>query len=358
MASDIAQFLKQNFLDSFQERALNLSPSVTSLLNAIKQEFEDNKVYWSPPPSESLFCMYQLDYALNEFQTYKTTLSPFSRPEQENDPKIMLGETKRRLIEIREKSQEDANSSLFTSSMFQTTDDSSYFPAFDEEISMILKWLESNDRGFKAIGIDGMCGTGKTKLVERVLEDPLVKGKYEKPIWVSLFDLTSKEEMDIRIVKELLACLNEDPDLLTEEPEDDWLVNKLNEKLKAQKYLIVLDGVWHCNDWFSDLYVEGQVGDRTKLLFSQALPKDAGGAVFVTSRIKEVTKQLVGEKNLIHLKPWSDEKMKEFVKRCMASQSKSNEPIPQEEIDYVAFHCHGLPLVAATLSDWIANQKI
>ncbi|TKY46863.1 disease resistance protein [Spatholobus suberectus] len=360
MASDVAEILKENFLEFVQEKELNLSPVITSLLNEIKEEFTENKGYWSPPPVESLSYLYQLDHTLAECRANKRTFSLLSRfdPVERNHEKT-LSDIKGKLLHVR-KSIVNANTSstLFTSCMYPTRKDTPNFPVFDGEIQKIVNWLESSD-GFKAIGIHGMCGTGKTTLAKMVLDDQRVREKYKKPIWVCLYDLQSNDEMDIRIVKEMLAHLNDDPDLLLEEPEDDWLVEKLYDKLKAQKkYLIVLDGVWHCNGWFSNLYDDdGKARGMNKLLFSQALPKDIGGAVIVTSRQKELTSKLVRGKNLIHLKPWDEEKLKEFVKQCLARQGKSPVPIPQEKIiDDVTSHCHGLPLVAVILSDWIAEQ--
>ncbi|XP_014518072.1 probable disease resistance protein At4g19060 [Vigna radiata var. radiata] len=358
MASDTAEVLKENFLEFFKDsESFNLSPTISSILKEIEAEFSEYKGFWSPPPVESLHYLYQLDHAIAECRANKKTFSMFSRL----DPVERANETV--LKNIKEYLQDTRNFKnnineystfpLFSSCRYPTGNDAPDLSVFDGEMEKIVKWLESNN-GFKAIGIHGMCGTGKTTLAKMVLNDPRVRDKYKKPIWVCLYDLQSKEEMDIRIVKEMLALLDDDPDLLAEEPEDKWLVKNLHDKLLDQKnYLIVLDAVWHCNDWFNNLFcVDQDGGDTSKELFSQALPKETGGAVIVTSRQKEVTTKLVREENLIHLKPWDDEKLKNFVKQCLKKQDK----ITQENIDCVAYHCHGIPFVAATISGWIAEQ--
>ncbi|KAL9319787.1 hypothetical protein ACSQ67_011626 [Phaseolus vulgaris] len=360
MASDIAEILKENFLEFCQDSEfINLSPTITSLLKEIENEFTENTRFWSPPPVECLSHLYQLDHAIAECRANKKTLSMFPRLDLvERINEGLLKTIKKELQEVRNSKGNDANptSPLFSSCRYPTRYDEPKLPVFDEEIQKIVKLLESSD-GFKAIGVHGMCGTGKTTLAKMVLSDSRVIDKYKKPIWVCLYDLKSEEEMDIRIVKEMLALLDDDPDLLAEEPEDKWLVKNLHDKLKDQKkYLIVLDGVWHCNDWFNDLlYVDENGGDTSKLLFSQALPKDTGGAVIVTSRQKEVTTKLVHEENLIHIKPWDADKLKEFVKQCLSRQEKSVE-ISKENIQCVAYHCHGIPFVAATLSRFISEQ--
>ncbi|CAJ1964160.1 unnamed protein product [Sphenostylis stenocarpa] len=361
MASDMAEFLKENFLVSVQDSEFTSpSPTINSLLNDIKNEFIENKGFWSPPPAASLSDLYQMDHVIAECRSNKRIFSKFSRLDLVRTNERVLNNIKHNLLSM-EKSEVNANSTstLYSSCMYLTINDTPTLSVFDMEIEKIVDWLQPND-GFKAIGVHGMCGTGKTTVAKRVLNDPRVRRKYEKPIWVCLYDLKSREEMDIRIVKEILELLDDDPDLLTEEPEDNWLVNKLHDKLMAQKkYLIVLDGVWHCNDWFNDLlYVDESGGDTSKvLLFSQALPKHTGGAVIVTSRQKEVTTKLVHEENLIHLGPWDDTILKEVVKEYLKRHVfKSPVEITQEKIDCVAYHCHGNPFVAATLSGWIAEQ--
>ncbi|XP_057432613.1 probable disease resistance protein At5g45490 [Lotus japonicus] len=314
MASEVAEFLKKNFLESVKSE--KEFPIITKLLNDIKNEFMENEEYWSPPPHNSLVWFYQLDNALAEFQV-------FSKQETYNKP-----------------------------SPKRTT-----FSGLEQIVKKIHKCLDS-EKEFKAIGIHGMCGIGKTTLVKKIVHDEPVQAKYMKPIiWVHLSDLRP-EEMDIRIVKEILLCLNDDPDLFTEELEDDALVQRLRDRLKGKRYLIVLDGVWHCNEWFSNLHVDEKIERTNKCSFSMALPKDSGGAVIVTSRVKELAKKLVGEKCLFFVKPWSDENIKQVVKKCLERKGLSGEIINDKErlINEAVNHCHGVPSVAETLSSWIAEQ--
>ncbi|XP_057431023.1 probable disease resistance protein At5g45490 [Lotus japonicus] len=368
MASDVAEFLKKNFLESvMSEKVFSLPPTISSLLNDIKDEFmEINKEFWSPPPPNSFVLFHHLDNALAEFRDFckqetdnkrslKITIFSGSERDMEKINGIYKALISMRIQQQNEPSKVDT---IIDSSSNSFIRSSIYHKGFDEEIlKKIHKCLDS-EKEFKAIGIHGMCGIGKTTLVKKIVADEPVQAKYMKPIiWVHLSDLTP-EEMDIRIVKEILLCLNDDPDLLTEELEDDALVERLRDRLKGRRYLIVLDGVWHCNEWFSNLHVDEKIERTNKCSFSMALPKDSGGAVIVTSRVKELAKQLVGEKCLFCVKPWSDENMKQVVKQCLERKRSSGKIINDEErlINEVVNHCHGLPLVAETLSAWIAEQ--
>lgn len=60
-------------------------------------------------------------------------------------------------------------------------------------------------------------------------------------------------------------------------------LKRLNELLRGKKYLIVLDDVWHMNDFYSDL-AGGVEDDNTWDRLSHGLPKDSGGAVMVTDK--------------------------------------------------------------------------
>ncbi|KAF7845540.1 disease resistance RPP13-like protein 4 [Senna tora] len=82
--------------------------------------------------------------------------------------------------------------------------------------------------------------------------------------------------------------------------------------LMRNKYVIVFDDVWENNEFYANL------GDPLPLPLpgsdiavknglSEALPRDSGGKIIITSRQKEVGKSMVGDKNLICMKPLSRE---------------------------------------------------
>ncbi|BBH08889.1 P-loop containing nucleoside triphosphate hydrolases superfamily protein [Prunus dulcis] len=191
---------------------------------------------------------------------------------------------------------------------------------FDEQLQKIDDFLlessPSSGAGFAAVGIVGMAGAGKTTLVREFLSSWIVRCKFSPIIWLCLSNIIKEnkqveEEIEVSIVKCMLSKLDHNAvaegDGIIQEEEKAIssnnsghllaaLLERLNQHLSGKSYLIVLDDVWHMNDFYSDLgqlleVQEGdkKVGDR----LSHGLPKGSGGAVIVTSRIPEVVEAMV-----------------------------------------------------------------
>ncbi|XP_028798033.1 probable disease resistance protein At4g19060 [Neltuma alba] len=165
------------------------------------------------------------------------------------------------------------------------------FPEVQESSGKLEKqmvdWLSTpGGDDFKAVGICGMGGSGKTALVNSL-------------IWAGLSDLMTREEekeiIDVRIMKHLLYCLGLDTDGMAGnfDGDKDRLMEELERRLLtiSRNYILVLDDMWHCTEWFAD-----------NLLGK--LKKHEGGAVIVTSRKKSVAQKFGANNRLIHLNPF------------------------------------------------------
>ncbi|XP_008229465.1 PREDICTED: probable disease resistance protein At4g19060 [Prunus mume] len=185
---------------------------------------------------------------------------------------------------------------------------------FDEELrkigNFLLKSLPSSGAGFAAVGIVGMAGAGKTTLVREFLSWWIVQGEFSPIIWLCLSNIIkenkqAEEEIEVSIVKRMLSKLDHDAvvdgDGIIQEEEKTVssnnksghllaaLLERLNQHLSDKRYLIVLDDVWHMNDFYSDLghrqqLLQDQEGDKkVGNRLSHGLPKGSGGAVIVTT---------------------------------------------------------------------------
>ncbi|PQQ02885.1 hypothetical protein Pyn_39991 [Prunus yedoensis var. nudiflora] len=158
---------------------------------------------------------------------------------------------------------------------------------FDKQLQKIedfvLESSPSSGAGFAAVGIVGMAGA------EEEIEVSIVKcmlSKLDRHAVVDGDGIIQEEEKTV-------SSNNKSGHLLAN------LLERLNQHLSDKRYLIVLDDVWHMNDFCSDLghrqqllqVQEGdeKVGDR----LSHGLPKGSGGAIIVTSRIPEVVEAMV-----------------------------------------------------------------
>ncbi|PON33623.1 NB-ARC domain containing protein [Trema orientale] len=181
-------------------------------------------------------------------------------------------------------------------------------------LTKILKRRENdNDDQFKAIGVVGTRGVGKTTLCQEffnLLRD--AKEDDDKSflprIWVSM-SLNQNDKDHIKTtVKKVLESLGVDVDKITSNPpvsteKDDnkvlgGLLYVLRLQLMGKRYLVVLDHVTE------PVEITNSVTDST---LAYGLPKGYGGTVMVTSRKEEVVKRTVGDERNVHrLLPLSD----------------------------------------------------
>ncbi|KAK4253305.1 hypothetical protein QN277_010628 [Acacia crassicarpa] len=345
MASDFALYLRKKFVDSLSDVKTHLSDRTFHRFEKIGKHLGDNSTFLTKPESISL--LHKLNDALADWRILKeqkNVIKEFFSFIDEAQMNEALTPIESELNEgSRRPPQPDFLLDRFTSIHNSGSSD---ILGFDEHVLAMRKYLWESGEGFKAVGIYGMGGSGKTALVIKVLNRVTVPGKFEPNniIWTCLSDLTKEDEMDAKIAKYILHDLGFDMDSMSgnDHNEDDgWLMKQLERELnKLGNYVIVLDDVWHCNEWLTDLY--------------ETLAKTNGGAVIVTSRIEEVARKIVGggENSLmIDLKPWvhkntEDDKIDEFLKQ-MVLQSKyvTNE----DDAIKIVGESHGLPLAAKML---------
>ncbi|ONI17711.1 hypothetical protein PRUPE_3G175800 [Prunus persica] len=271
---------------------------------------------------------------------------------------------------------------------------------FDEKLrkigNFLLKSSPSSGAGFAAVGIQGMAGAGKTTLVREFLSWWVLQGEFSPIIWLCLSNIIKEnkqveEEIEVSIVKCMLSKLDHDAvvdgDGIIQEEEKTVssdnnksghllaaLLERLNQGLSDKRYLIVLDDVWHMNDFYSDLghreqlleVQEGdkKVGDR----LSHGLPKGSGGAVIVTSRISEVVEAMVVPAEgsdqhynslIIPLEPLDRERCWDIFKYTVFGYLPDFEY--QQHLEKVESEikdlCYGLPLAARTLAEIMSQNS-
>ncbi|KAA8515659.1 hypothetical protein F0562_018730 [Nyssa sinensis] len=218
----------------------------------------------------------------------------------------------------------------------------------------------SGDR-FTAIGIFGMGGSGKTALAQKVFNSPKVKEVFDsRRIWVSLWETFSDGvDVKVEVVKYILEALGDDVDELTSDLGIVELLERLRDRLRDKRYLIVLDDVWQINEWYEDLGYSLPEDDRIGDRFSHGLPKGKGGAIIVTSRLEQETKKMVGVKNLFHLDSyWSEETCGSiFDHHLNKGEKKAGYIMDGLEKLRGEIHekCDGLPLASKILAEIIPS---
>lgn len=203
---------------------------------------------------------------------------------------------------------------------------------------------EVQEDGFKLIGICGVRNARKTTLARKVF-DSVLSRKFSRKIWVCLSGI-QKNEQDIgaKILELVLEGL--DYDLNESIIDDDLtvieLLGTLKHLLSNENYLIVFDDVW---PWHAKFLAEETIS-------SGGLPRNSGGAVIVTYRLKEVAEE-IGCKNVIHLQHPELEDCGKIFQRTLQYDPETWKRIKFE----IECKIGDLPLAAKTLGE-IFLEKI
>ncbi|CAN6570468.1 unnamed protein product [Malus baccata var. baccata] len=221
------------------------------------------------------------------------------------------------------------------------------FDELAEKVEDLLCREGSTGNGFTTIGVVGIAGVGKTTLVHKVLKMERVKGKFNPIIWLPFSGMREEEEQFSRFSFETCILDHLGKTLDGRIVGLGKLLERLNQLFSGKRYLIVLDDVQrrHIN-----------IEDR----LWRGLPKGSGGAVIVTSRLTEVARKVVEERDLIYVEPldkkicWSifEETMKNNKEVLNISLHETLSKIENEIKD----QCHGLPLAAKALAGIIPEQ--
>ena len=203
----------------------------------------------------------------------------------------------------------------------------------DEDKEEIIKLLVSsgNEKNLSAVAIIGIGGLGKTTLAQLVYNDERVVDFFGPKIWICVSD-----DFDVKLlVKKILESLSG----VVEKSESlEVLKVSLHEKLRQQRYLLVLDDVW--NDDF-------QNWDRLRTLLMVGAK---GSKILVTTRNRNVASTM----GIDHF-PFSLKGLKEnqswnlFSKIAFEEGQERMYPrlvgIGKEIVNM----CNGVPLIIKTL---------
>ncbi|XP_072962515.1 putative disease resistance protein RGA1, partial [Typha angustifolia] len=213
----------------------------------------------------------------------------------------------------------------------------------DEKDNIINKLLSFSSasirRKFSILAIVGVGGIGKTTLAQFVYNDEKIEKHFNKRIWVcvsnnfNVLSLTKK-------IHGLVVDKEHTMDNL------DLLQREILESLKSKKILFVLDDVWNVNDRES----------WGKLLapFSSV---EGGSMVLLTTRMKEITKMMIGTMEPIFLTGLSGENYWDFFKICaFGDEDPKNYNKLQDIGKKIVKKLKGSPLAAKTVGGILRNN--
>ncbi|XP_050255792.1 putative disease resistance protein RGA4 [Quercus robur] len=210
--------------------------------------------------------------------------------------------------------------------------------------------LNAANQRLSVIPIVGMAGLGKTTLAKLVYNHELVKKHFDKTIWVCV----SNEFKDKRILEEILESLTDKPGPLKNK---NTILERLQEKLQGQKYILVLDDVWN----------EDLVKWETLKSSLIGMNLNVGNSIIVTTRSDKVA-EIMETFPRRHLEKLSEDDCWSIIKKKVSLNEKIPLTPNLEAIGKgIAKKCGGVPLLARLLggmmyckkeeSEWVAIQN-
>ncbi|XP_023891745.1 putative disease resistance protein RGA3 [Quercus suber] len=222
----------------------------------------------------------------------------------------------------------------------------------DEEKEKVIEVLLTNvsaQDNLAIYAIWGMGGLGKTTLAQLVYNDARVKSHFELRIWVCVSD----DFQIIRLVRAIIESIDgSGRDLLELDP----LQQRLQEKLRGRRFLLVLDDVWNekHEEW-----------DCLKHMLTCGAK---GSMLIVTTRIETIARMMATVLPIHHMGFLSDDDSWSLFKGRAFGMGRVEEKSELEAIGKeIVKKCGGVPLAIKALgslmslksrkSDWESVEK-
>jgi hypothetical protein len=188
------------------------------------------------------------------------------------------------------------------------------------------------------IPIIGMGGIGKTTLAQLVYNDEKVDSFFDVKAWACV-----SEDFDaVRVTKTILQSFaNEN----CEGKDLNWLQNKLKEKLKGKRFLVVLDDFWHEN------YLDWTI---LRAPFEAGAPRST---IVITTRNKEVSSNTSSIPAAYSLKELSnDDCLSILAHHALGTKDFSTHLHLKDIGEEIVKKCKGSPLAAKVLGGVLRSK--
>ncbi|XP_031113781.1 disease resistance protein RPP13-like [Ipomoea triloba] len=231
-----------------------------------------------------------------------------------------------KLQEIKKTALDDVPRSEVDSSQPPASDSENKMVGKDEEFKIIKKMLiQHSSTNREIVLIKGMGGIGKTTLARQIYRDQKIASHFDMRAWGVASQHYNKRQM-------LLALLNS---MGFAESSNDDLETKLYQRLKGQRYLVVIDDVWSNGAW-NDV--------------QRCFPDDGcGSRVLITTRLEEVANSTCSKKDDFYHKMSflnQSESWELFCKKAYKAGDDKFEMIGKQIVE----KCDGLPLAIVMAS--------
>ncbi|XP_026665888.2 disease resistance protein RPM1-like [Phoenix dactylifera] len=210
----------------------------------------------------------------------------------------------------------------------------------------LIGWLVKGESQLKVISVVGMGGLGKTTLVRKVYDHERVKGWFSCHAWITVTQLFTIDELLRSILNQFYRERNEIFPGRIDAMEGIQLIETLRHFLRDRRYVVVLDDLWHIQEW-----------DYLKY----ALPvNNCGSRVLVTTRIRDVGLSCLETcGHVCNLQPLPPAKAWSlFCKKAFRSIPGGTCPPELEDISHdIVSICDGLPLAIVAIAGLLSKKE-
>ncbi|CAN6222195.1 unnamed protein product, partial [Urochloa humidicola] len=204
-----------------------------------------------------------------------------------------------------------------------------------DEIVRLLMPAEGEEpsQHVRTVSIVGCAGLGKTTLANQVYQK--IKGKFDHEAFVSVSQNPHIKDVLMKICSQVgeTASIGDDELLL---------VNKLRKRLQNERYIIVVDDIWHSDPW---------------KIIGQALVKNSPGSIIIlTTRLKDVAESCRSSHggHVYDMSPLNhNDSRRLFFKRIFDTEEKCPPELKRASEDILK-KCGGIPLAIISISSFLA----
>ncbi|EXC26229.1 Disease resistance protein RPM1 [Morus notabilis] len=221
--------------------------------------------------------------------------------------------------------------------------DKSDLVGIDGRKKQLVGWLIEGGLGREVVSLAGQGGMGKTTLAKQVYDDAEVKKNFKVRAWITVSQSFEIEDLLKDMVEQLYKAIKRRVPPEVGNMNNNRLKTTIKKLLQRQRYLIVLDDVWHLHAWRAVQY---------------ALPNNSfGSRVVLTTRNTDVatTACIESEGKTYNLEPLPPSDSWDLLCR-KTFQGNPCPPHLEEICKYILKRCEGLPLAIVAISGVLATK--
>ncbi|XP_039120179.1 putative disease resistance RPP13-like protein 2, partial [Dioscorea cayenensis subsp. rotundata] len=272
-----------------------------------------------------------------------------------------IGKIKERLNEIKARRKAyvienfgedgDASSSMPVKgrNFLSQLDDADIVGRFNDEKILLERLLmnhhgqeQQQQQGSCVISIVGLGGIGKTTLAKKLYHNNAVSNHFHKRIWVTVSQKNSLKGLLKKMLIKVSGFVNNNLDYL----EEHELIDMINDSLRRQRFLIVLDDIWR-----KDVCIQMQGIFRNV---------KNGSRVLITTRSLDVAKGADPTSTAYQLRVLNeDESLELLLKKAFPHDENPKANCSSELLDICCClirKCSGLPLALVVLGGLLEDK--